>query len=394
MPTKVILKPKRETPFKHYHPWLFSGAIAKVLGNAEDGEMVSVHSADNTFIAWGIYNSQSNIRVRLYSWQESEILTLDFWKQKLQSAIAYRRSLGFGMFTDKHSNAYRLVNSEADGLSGLTIDRYGDALCVQFTSLAMYHRRHLWYELLLDLLVPQSITLRTEHDMQKEEGILATDEVVFGSAPERQVICENGISYYVQLNSGQKTGFYLDQRANRAYVQGLSKDRRVLDLCCYSGGFALNAKKGGAAMVQAIDVSANAITLAKENALLNNEPDIIFQQADAFRYVDTCEQKYDLIVLDPPKMTHSRASVANALKGYLHLNSKSFSLLDSGGILVSCSCSGRVSAEDFNSVIKEAAFKAGKKAKIMCITGADTDHPVSVYVPESAYLKCIISYVE
>jgi 23S rRNA (cytosine1962-C5)-methyltransferase len=392
----VTIKPGRSNPFKQRHPWLFSGAIASLTGNPQAGDIVKVCDDKNSFIAYGLYNPHSQIRVRLYSFTEDEVPGAAFWQDKIKQAIYLRENtLGFVPAKD---NACRLINSEADGLSGLTVDRFGDYLTIQFTSLGIYQFKDVITESLVSLFHPKGIILRTEQDILAEEGLELKDGIIYGEiAQEAIIIKENGISFEVNLSTGQKTGFYLDQRANRAVIERYAKGKTVLDLCTYSGGFALHAAKAGAKEVTAVDVSANALELAEHNAALNNFNNFTFLKSDMFKYLAQCienEVKFDIIVLDPPKMTHSKGSVNNALTGYVKLNIAALKCLNPHGILITCSCSGRISKTDFASVLHSSALAANRTLRILEVRGADSDHPISVHCPESEYLKCVVCYAE
>ncbi len=392
----VILKSGRSTPFVNRHPWLFSGAINKVTGNPEAGDWVKVTDDKSSFIAYGLYNPHSQIRIRLYIFEEQAPPDDTFWHNAIQKAVDLReKTLGYKPQKD---NACRLVNSEGDGLSGLTVDRYGDYLSLQFTSLALYTYKDAILQALIELVKPEGIILRTEQKILAEEGLELQDGLVWGKLPEESIIIkENGVSFEINLATGQKTGFYLDQKANRTAVGCYSKNREVLDLCSYTGGFALHAAKAGATQVTAVDVSANALELAERNAQLNKLTNIEFIKSDMFKYLDKCvaeDKNYDLIILDPPKMTHSKGSVSSALSGYMQLNASAMKCLKPNGVLFTCSCSGRVSKDDFLFMLQKAFLIANKQLRILEIRGADTDHPISPACPESEYLKCFICSVE
>ena len=392
----VILKPGRSNPFKQQHPWLFSGAIDRLTGNPLAGDTVKVCDDKAVFIAYGLFNPHSQIRVRLYSFDEHAPLNNDFWQDKIKQAIHLREvTLGFKPTKD---SAYRLINSEADGLSGLTVDRFGNYLSIQFTSLGIYQHKDIIVESLVKYCKPKGIILRTEQDILAEEGLELKDGIIWGEIPqEALIIKENGVSFEVNLATGQKTGFYLDQRANRTLIEKYAKGKTVLDLCTYSGGFALHAAKAGANQVTAVDVSAGALQLAERNAALNNFANISFIKSDMFKYLVDCVAggiKYDIIVLDPPKMTHSKGSANQALTGYFKLNLIALKCLNPGGILFTCSCSGRISKTDFLTVLHNAALSADRSLRVLEVKGADCDHPVSVHCPESEYLKCLVCYAE
>jgi 23S rRNA (cytosine1962-C5)-methyltransferase len=393
---KILLKPGRSAPFRNRHPWLFSGAIDMVQGNPQPGDWVKVVDDRGDFIAYGLYNPHSQIRVRLYAFEEKEIPAAGFFADRIIKAIQLREDL-LGL-EPADDNACRLVNSEGDSLSGLTVDRYGNYLCVQFTSLALFKHRDELLSALNHIPHISGILYRTEADILAEEGLELSDHIAWGIEPDESVIIsENGVRFEVNLATGQKTGFYLDQRSNRVLLEKYAKGKSVLDLCTYTGGFALHAAKAGASEITAVDVSATALELAQRNSTLNVFTNIDFIKADMFKYLDKClseDRKFDIIVLDPPKMTRSKGAVQNALKGYLQLNANAMQCLNPGGLLFTCSCSGRVSRDEFMLTLHRAAISVNKSLRILEVRGADTDHPVLASCPESEYLKCVVCYVE
>jgi 23S rRNA (cytosine1962-C5)-methyltransferase len=392
----VILKPGRSAPFRNRHPWLFSGAIDKIQGNPQAGDWVRICDDMEAFIAYGLYNPHSQIRVRLYAFSEREIPGTGFFAERVKKAVELRyETLGFAIDSE---TACRLVNSEGDNLSGLTVDRYGEYLCAQFTSLALFQHRDELLTALNHLPHISGILYRTESAVLAEEGLELRDGIAWGKEPQESVvISENGVRFAVNLSTGQKTGFYLDQRSNRVLLEKYASGKSVLDLCTYTGGFALHAAKAGAKDITAVDVSASALELAQQNASLNGYENIDFVKADMFKYLDKClseGRKFDIIVLDPPKMTHSKGAVQNALKGYLQLNATAMQCLNPGGMLFTCSCSGRVSKEEFQLTLHRAALSVNKTLRILEVRGADTDHPVLASCPESEYLKCVVCHIE
>ncbi len=389
----IIIKPRRALPFFSRHPWVFAGAIGKYAKKLEVGTEVLVVSNEGKPIARGLFNPASQIKIRLYSWDVNRPLDKEFWKERMESAIALRRSI----FSDDASfNACRLIFSEADDLSGLTVDRFGDWLAVQFTSAAMAKRSEEICDLLEELLQPKGIWLRTEKGMSAAEGMNLSDRLLRGESPPRPLfIEENGLSYGVDLCEGQKTGFYYDQRDNRLaaarYLQG-----DVLDVCCYTGGFSLNALKHGRTKhVTGVDSSAASLKIAEQNAVLNDlSIHCKFEHCDALKYLDACETKYDGIILDPPKFARSRGGIQRAAKAYLKWNIAAINLLNPGSTLVTCSCSGLISREDFEEIIAKAAIESNRKLRILESRGQASDHPVATTCPENAYLKCLICAVE
>lgn len=393
---RVVLKPRRALPFFHRHPWVFDTALDKCNESLAPGDEVLLATKDGQPVARGLYNPHSKIRIRLYSWDVQSPLDSLFWKSRLTRAIQLRRVLAPA---PSSSTAERLVFSEADGLSGLTVDRYGDWLSVQFTSLALWARRELFLEHLRELCSPKGILLRTERGMRAAEGLEASDGLAWGDDPPRPLmLVENGLQFAVDLQEGQKTGFFLDQRENRALLNPLVKNRRVLDAFCYSGGFSLNAAvHGQAAHVTAVDVSEAALELAKRNAELNGAGERIdFVKQDAFKALEgfvASGTKFHAVVLDPPKMARRREAVEAALKGYYSLNRLGIQVLEPGGWLLTCSCSGLVTREMFEETLAKAAVHAGRDLQVVRAAGPAPDHPASLSCPENEYLKCYLCRV-
>jgi 23S rRNA (cytosine1962-C5)-methyltransferase len=392
--TQVILKPRKARPFFGRHPWVLDSAIDRIHGSPADGDLVELISDKEKFIARGIYNSRSRIRVRLYSWQPAEPIDDAFWRSKLEAALRLRRHLGY----DDPQGAARVVFSEGDLLSGLVVDRFAEYLVVQVTALAMAVRLETILSQLLDLLRPVGIVLRAERDVVKAEGLDLADGPCWGTVPQEPlVIVDGGLRYQVDLAGGQKTGFYLDQRENRKAAAAHFRDRRVLDMFCYSGGFALCASAlGGARDVLGVDASRRAVALAEANARLNGLANVRFEAADCFQKLESLRsagEKFGGLVLDPPRFANSRRSLDDALRAYHHLNRLGVELLEPGGILVTCSCSGHVSREDFFDMLLGVAQQTGRELQILDQRGAAPDHPIAVTCPESEYLKCFICRV-
>jgi 23S rRNA (cytosine1962-C5)-methyltransferase len=393
---QVILKTRRARPFFARHPWVFAGAVARTVGDPAAGAEVALLSEHGEFIARGLYNPSSNILVRLYGWQADVPLDEAFWSRRLDDAIRLRRDV-LGL-VDPNS-ACRLVFSEADGLSGLIVDRYGDWLSIQITSLALASRQDMLAKLLNEKLAPAGIWLRTEKGIREAEGLEIADGLVSGAAPPRPLIIEeHGLRYGVDIVEGQKTGFFLDQRDNRRQFAGYVHGGRVLDVCCYSGGFALNAARHGQAReVVAIDVSESALATARANAELNGLASLIhFEKSDSFKALENLRaagEKFNVIVLDPPKLARHARGVAEALRGYHSLNRLAMEVVASDGILVTCSCTGHVSTEMFEDTLADAARSAGRRMQILEVRQAAADHPTSSACRETNYLKCYITRV-
>ena len=391
----VLVKAKRARPFFGRHPWVLDTAIDRIEGTPADGDVVDLATHEGRFIARGIWNASSRLRVRLYAFESDVPLDAPFWRSRIDAAIALRRTLGL----DDRAGAARLINSEGDDLSGLIVDRYGDHLAIQVTSLAMAGRLDAICDALEATVKPAGILLRgADRGLSKLEGLHLPDRVIRGTAPEGPVfIREGSLSWGVDLTEGQKTGFYLDQRENRRAAALLARDRRVLDLFCYSGGFAVTcAITGSARNVLAVDGSAKATALARANADFNGAANVTVETADAFGRIDSLAaagEKFGMVILDPPKFARSRGAIEEALRAYHRINRVAVDLLEPGGILVSCSCSGSVSRDDFLEMLSAVAQRSGRQIAMLECRGAAPDHPVSASCLEGEYLKCIIARV-
>jgi 23S rRNA (cytosine1962-C5)-methyltransferase len=392
---RVVLKPRRAQPFFYRHPWVFDGAIQRIEGQPEVGAEALLVTDKGDPVARGLFNPTSKIKLRLYRWDVDQPLDDAFFDERIAHALKLREKL-YPNWTD--ATAGRLVFSEGDNLSGLTVDRYGDWLVVQFTSAALATRKDAILRSLQERLRPQGIVLRTEKGIGEAEGLELEDGLAAGTAPPRPMfVDEHGLRYGVDLLEGQKTGFFLDQRDNRAAAARYAAGARVLDMFCYSGGFGQTALKAGANRVVGVDVSEAAVTLAKENARLNGlDGKAEYRAKPAFEALEefvAAGETFDLIVLDPPKMTRTRHTVEKALKGYFSLNRLAVDLLPPGGILVTCSCSGLVSRDDFEQVLATVVMRSGRSIQVLEARGPAPDHPVSISCPESNYLKCLICRV-
>jgi 23S rRNA (cytosine1962-C5)-methyltransferase len=391
---EVILKPRKARPFYGRHPWVLDSAIDRVEGSPADGDVVDLLSDKHKFIARGVLNSRSRIRVRLYTWNAVETLDEAFWRGRLESAVHFRQQLGY----DDPQGAARLVFSEGDGLSGLIVDRYADFLAIQVTAMAMAVRLPQIVPMLVELTRPRGIMIRTERGVSRAEGLELRDGPYWGQMPEGPLqIVDQGLKYELDLAEGQKTGFYLDQRENRVAAARYFRDRRVLDMFCYSGGFTLAAAShGGAREVLGVDTSQKAVALAWANAQRNGIFNVRFQNGDGFQTLETlieAGERFGGIVLDPPKFARSRSAVDEALRAYHWLNRLAVTLLEPGGILVTCSCSGHVSRDDFLYMLVGVAQQTGRQIQVLEQRGASPDHPINAACLESEYLKCFICRV-
>ncbi|MGH7169680.1 MAG: class I SAM-dependent rRNA methyltransferase [Gemmataceae bacterium] len=390
---RVILHPRRARPFHGRHPWVYAGAIAAIEGEPADGDVVDLVAHSGVFIARGLYNNRSKIRVRLYTWNADTSLDRAFFRTQLEDALELRRLLGM----EGPGRACRLVFSEGDGLSGCTVDRYDRWLALQFTGLGLAQRREWILESLVEMLQPAGIYQRTERGIGQLEGLEARDELVWGEAPPGPIeIEEGGLRFLVNLAEGQKTGFYLDQRDNRQAAAALARGRRVLDAFCYTGGFGLHAARAGASSVLGLDQSEAALQLASDNARLNGLDNLTFVRGDVFDELDALAargERFGMIVLDPPKFARTRHAVEEALRGYRRLQTRALRLLEPHGILVTCCCSGLIHMDMLEDLLAQVAAEEKRVVRILQRRGPAPDHPVSVACLESHYLKCLIAHV-
>jgi 23S rRNA (cytosine1962-C5)-methyltransferase len=375
-----------------HHPWVFSGAVADVLGDPEPGDTVDLLSAGGNFLARGAYSPQSQIRVRIWTWDESESVDGDFFKRHLEAAIELREktpALG-------KSTGVRLVHAESDLLPGLIVDRYDHWAVIQVLSWGVERWRETITRLLLDCLPISGVYERSDVDVRRLEGLPERSGVLAGEAPPDLVeIGENGLRFWVDLRGGHKTGFYLDQRANRMNVRELSYGREVLDCFCYTGGFTVSSLAGGAGVVTAVDASAEVLDLARKNVLLNqfSEERVNFLEGDVFqllRRFRDMDRSFDMVVLDPPKFASNAAQVDKAARGYKDINLLALKLLRPGGILVTFSCSGGIDADLFQRIVAAAALDARADTQIIERLNQGPDHPVLLSFPEGAYLKGLV----
>jgi 23S rRNA (cytosine1962-C5)-methyltransferase len=393
MTARILLQPRRARPFYGRHPWVYAGAIAAIEGAPADGDVVDLFSHTGHFVARGLHNSRSKIRVRLYTWDADTPLDRAFFHARLEDAIQLRRLLG----SDGPGRACRLVFSEGDGLSGCTVDRYDRWLALQFTSLGLAQRREWIVEALVELLQPAGIYQRTERGIGQLEGLEARDELVWGEAPPGPIEIEEGeVRFLVNLAEGQKTGFYLDQRDNRQTAAPLARGRRVLDAFCYTGGFGLHTARAGAVSVLGLDQSEPALQLARDNAHLNGLDNLTFVRGDVFDEMDALAsrgERFGVVVLDPPKFARARHAIEEALRGYRRLQTLALRLLEPHGFLVTCCCSGLITMDMLEDLLAQLAAEEKRVVQILQRRGPAPDHPVSVSCLESHYLKCLIAHV-
>ena len=391
---RIELKPRRARPFFARHPWVYDHSVARVDGSPAPGDEVDVASHEGVFIARGLYNPASTILVRLYRWND-EPLDSVFWRTQLEAALRLRTGV---LNLGSHENAYRLVFSEGDGLSGLIVDRYDRWLVAHFSSLALMRRREMLLGHLMELTGAEGLIARPDRAIAAEEGLDRQDIQVVGRIPDEPVtIVENDIRYQVALTPGQKTGFYCDQRENRRAVARYCRGKRVLDLFCFTGGFGLNALvHGGAASTLGVDSSASAVAQARRNADLSNLDRAAFEGGDVLKVLQRLKQqgeRFDVVICDPPKYAHRARDLPAALNGYRRLNLAAIGVLAPGGILATCSCSALVDRRVFGEVLGLVAEESGRPIQILEQRGQGPDHPVSAACPESDYLKCFVCRV-
>lgn len=391
---KVYLKPGKEESLKRFHPWVFSGAIARVEGEPEEGEIVDVYTSKKEFIACGHFQIGS-IAVRVLSFVQ-ETIDHEFWVRKL--AVAKDLRVALGLIGNPQNNTYRLVHGEGDNLPGLIIDVYDHTAVMQAHSAGMHVYRMEIADALSEVMgdVIENIYYKSETTLPFKADLLSTENgFIKGGSPEN-VAMENGLKFHVDWLKGQKTGFFVDQRENRHLLERYAKGRNVLNMFCYTGGFSFYAMRGGANLVHSVDSSAKAIDLTNENVELNFPGDARHKAyaEDAFKYLDRMGDQYDLIILDPPAFAKHHDALRNALRGYTKLNAKAFEKIRPGGILFTFSCSQVVNKENFRNAVFTAAAQSGRSVRILHQLTQPGDHPVNIYHPEGEYLKGLVLYVE
>jgi 23S rRNA (cytosine1962-C5)-methyltransferase len=391
----VKLKKGKEKAVRQLHPWVFSGAIDQIKGNPENGDIIMVTDSSNNFLAYGFFNDKSRVAVRLLEWNLESEINESWWRKKIRTAVKHRDELN-----TKETNTYRLIFSEADFLPGLIVDRYADFLSVQILTSGIERIKHIILDELQQLLSPKGIFDRSDASARAHEGMEASSGgILLGTEPPEFVsVKENGIFYQVNIAEGQKSGFYCDQRDNRKWVADHVKDKKVLDCFSYSGGFSLNALAKGAREVISVDSSAPALETLKRNMEINsfnNVPHRLIQsdvnkQLRAFREEN---EKFDVIILDPPKYAPSRSALTKASRAYKDLNRMAMLLLEEGGLLATYSCSGAVDISMFKQIIAWAALDAGKEVQFIQQFSQPADHPVRSSFPEGEYLKGLLCRV-
>jgi 23S rRNA (cytosine1962-C5)-methyltransferase len=389
---KIILKSGKEQSIRRYHPWIFSGAIKKILGNPAEGDLVDVYDNKDTFLAVGHYQPGS-IAIRIISFEQVEP-DIAFFREKIRKAINYRKIIG--IFSDPEINVFRLIHGEGDGLPGLIVDYYNGVAVIQLHSVGFYRIRKEIVSILLEFMKDQIIAVydKSESTLPHMSGINGANEFLYGSSGP-VIVTENGYKFKIDWTTGQKTGFFIDQRENRMLLRSYTEKKSVLNMFGYTGGFSVYAMQN-AAVVHTVDSSFPAIELANENIKLNygDDPRHEAFQVDAFEYLNNIKERYDVIILDPPAFAKHHNVLANALQGYKRLNIKAIEQIKPGGIIFTFSCSQVVTKENFRKSVFAAAANTGRSVRILHQMNQPPDHPVNIYHPESEYLKGLVIYVE
>jgi 23S rRNA (cytosine1962-C5)-methyltransferase len=384
---RVYLKSGREKPIKQFHPWIFSGAINKVSGDPAPGETVQVLDGDGEFLAWGAYSPTSQIRVRIWSWDQNEQISADFFREKIREALNFRDLIGY------RSPMRRLIHAESDRLPGIIADQYGSVLVLQLLSSGAEYWKDNLVQILAEELACTSIYERSDVQVRALEGLPLRTGTLYGSEPENLLEIQDGfLKYWIDVREGHKTGYYLDQRENRKIIGELCSGKTVLDCFCYSGGFTIQALQNGAEMVTLVDESLDALELAKKHVRGNqlDEEKIALQQGDVFKVLRKLRDQsagYDVIILDPPKFAPTAALADRAARGYKDINLLALKLLNPGGLLATFSCSGGISREFFLRILSGAALDAEVNARIQVNMGQSADHSSNLSFPEGSYLK-------
>lgn len=390
--TRIVLKSGKDQSVRRFHPWIFSGAIKKIYGEPVEGDLVDVYDNKDEFLARGHYQPGS-IAVRILSFNDVNI-DLDFFAARLKAALEYRKSLGLS--GSGITNVYRIVHAEGDHLPGLIIDYYNGVAVMQTHSVGMYRIRNELAFLLQDLIRDElkAVYDKSEGTIPFMSGVTASNGFLYG-ASDPVIVTENGFKFRIDWTTGQKTGFFIDQRDNRKLLGEYTKGRSVLNMFGYTGGFSVYAMKD-AELVHTVDSSGPAIDMADENIRMNfgDDPRHMSFKTDAFGYLGDIKDKYDLIILDPPAFAKHNNVLANALQGYKRLNIKAIEQIRPGGIIFTFSCSQVVTRENFRKSVFAAAANTGRRVRILHQMSQPPDHPVNIYHPESEYLKGLVLYVE
>lgn len=389
----VQLKPKKESSLLRFHPWIFSGAIQKINGKPNEGDLVEITDSRGDFLAIGHYQIGS-IAVRVLSFSKT-IIDNHFWKNKVEQAYKLRGELN--LVNPPYNNSYRLIHGEGDNLPGLIVDVYDDTAVLQAHSVGMHLIREQLAELIVETVPDvKNVYYKSETTLPFYANLQPQDGYIIGKESDNFKAVENGLQFQIDWLKGQKTGFFIDQRDNRALLEKYSKNKTVLNMFCYTGGFSVYALRGGANLVHSVDSSSKAVELTDIN-VKTNFPDETRHQSfasDAFKFLNENSGQYDLIILDPPAFAKHRDAIKNALKGYKRLNAKAFEQIKPNGILFTFSCSQVISKEQFRLAVFSAAAEAKRNVRILHQLTQPADHPINIYHPEGEYLKGLVLFVE
>jgi len=390
--SKIILKSGKDQSVLRYHPWIFSGAIKKIHGNVDEGDVVEVYSNKDELLAMGHYQTGS-IAIRIFSFFRVEP-DENYWREKIIEAIRYRELTG--LVNNPSTNVFRLFNAEGDGIPGLIIDYYNGTAVMQMHSVGIYKKKNLFAQILNDLPFPRVMQVydKSQSTIPRKAGLEVKSEYLVGNGGGENVL-ENDLKFKISWEEGQKTGFFIDQRENRKLLESFSKNRNVLNMFGYTGGFSVYAARGGARLIHTVDSSMHAVEMSRENMALNfsSAPHEAIE-SDAFEFIKNSETLYDLIILDPPAFAKHQNVLHNALQGYKRLNQVALEKIARGGILFTFSCSQVVSKENFRKSVFVAAANAKRNVRIMYQLIQPADHPVSLFHPEGEYLKGLVLHVE
>jgi len=389
---KIVLKSGKEQSIRRYHPWIFSGAIKKIYGSPLEGDIVSVYDNKDNFLGAGHYQPGS-IAVRILNFEDAD-LDIEFFKARIRNSIEFRRSIG--LVDNPVVNVFRLIHAEGDHLPGLIADFYNGVIVMQMHSVGMYRIRKEIAALIQELMGGSisAIYDKSESTIPFRSGVTGSNEFLYGKS-DPVIVTENGFKFKIDWTSGQKTGFFIDQRDNRRLLSDFTAGRSVLNMFGYTGGFSVYALKN-ANLVHSVDSSESAAAMADENVKLNFRNDMRHTsfQADAFEFLNNIRGKYDVIILDPPAFAKHNNVLSNALQGYKRLNIKAIEQIKPGGIIFTFSCSQVVTRENFRKSVFAASANTGRKVRILHQMSQPPDHPVNIYHPESEYLKGLVLYVE
>lgn len=390
--SQVILHPAKERSIRLYHPWVFSGAIKNVVGDVREGDVVEVYTHDGNYLATGHFH-EGTIKVRIFSFEKTNFDRL-FWQSKFSLALTLRKSLG--LISNNKTNTFRFIHAEGDGLPGLIIDVYGTCAVVQAHTLGMYNALQSITEALLEIkeLRLDTVYNKSDDSLQKQSSVFTENRLLYGDKVDT-IVVENGIQFYVNWVEGQKTGFFIDQRENRKLLQRYVENKKVLNTFSYSGGFSMYALMAGASSVHSVDSSMKAKDWAEKNAALNlSEERHVFFKNDAFDFLKSSGDLYNVIILDPPAFAKHLSSEKKATIGYRNLNMEGFKRIASNGILFTFSCSQVIDKFLFRKIVFQAAAQSGRNVRVLHQLSQGPDHPISIYHPEGEYLKGLVLYVE